>query len=404
MTAAVPKTVFYNADADGLLLGAVQLQPERPASGRVRDEDFRGVSGARIVPLLVDELLGLVQPLWRLATWSGSDGEFALHRLPPSLEAHTSLVLLVDHVDYPPSLSHVLAGIPASDYDRLLDIALATGTPGELRNLAPGETVEVAYELSGLPNRAMVWIEHVADETGTATLQLPDTGRQWMTGSSSTNLVPLVSGRGGVMRRETGAQISRPSGPVGTRDASGRTRLPSDHRYGQMGRAGENRVVVLSVVDAQTAIARRDAQLFLLPTDSPAVYLGKYDGVTGFSARLPVGESSRVVALGPDGSVGFLDIDSGSPGQLRLRAQPTGGVVLDEISHPSPQEPRTLELEFRALDGELAGRVFTRLLERNTDWQLSGLLPGLYQVVDQRGRTSRCRIEPGRQTSLNLSR
>ena len=86
----------------------------RPVAGRVRTAEHHWVGEAEVLPCLVDEVFGLVEPLQQLARQTDAEGRFELGGLPVDLDRHQSIVLLVTHPKHPTTALKILPTTIAS--------------------------------------------------------------------------------------------------------------------------------------------------------------------------------------------------------------------------------------------------------------------------------------------------
>lgn len=397
------------SNAGVLLSEPLALDPSPAIEGTVRDEDQRPVVGARVVPCVIDELFGSMQPWVEGAVATDARGWFTLHSLPSRLSPYTRLGLILLH----PEVASCCVPVPApgtlaaSQSQFQFQFTLEMLAPVIVQHLPPGQPVEFLEELPGTPAGSAVRVHQVnADLQGSAQLRI-GAGQVWLKAGQPArqllrHLVPVdpsstnppgnsQTGRilvpeepvdsGSVMRTlsvvpGSNFQVARSfRGERFAATAPGAARAEPGMMPVFLGAIGElsGRVVQRAELYAVARATERSRPVARL--------LGLEDG-SGSQAAALYGSEQTVVAMADDGSLGVIEVDSS---RTRVLLSDPGSALLGEAARPRPEAPRqVVALRFTPRSPGLLPRIgaeFVRFACAAEGWQVHGVPPGDYEVA-----------------------
>ena len=390
------------SNAGVLLSEPLALDPSPAIGGTVRDEDQRPVVGARVVPCVIDELFGSMQPWVEGAVATDARGWFTLHSLPSRLSPYTRLGLILLH----PEVASCCVPVPApgtlaaSQFQFQFTLELLA--PVTVQHLPPGQPVEFLEELPGTPAGSAVRVHQVnVDLQGSAQLRI-GAGQVWLKAGQPArqllrHLVPVdpspgnpPTGRilvpeepvdlGSVLRTlsvvpGSSFQVARSfRGERFAASAPGAARVEPGMLEVSLGAIGE--LSGRAVPRAELyAVARASDRMRPV-----ARLLGLGDG-SGVQAAVLYGTEQTVVAMADDSSLGVIEVD---PSRTRVLLSDPGAALLGETARPRPEAPRqVVALRFTPRSDLLRriGGEFVRFACAAEGWQVNGLPPGDYEVA-----------------------
>lgn len=387
------------------VLDTLRLAAWRPLWGTVRTHQQQPLAGARIVPCVVDEVFGLCDVREEFAARSDESGRFEVVAPTGGFGPHEHVVLLVEHRDHPTTA--------VRDIERgavqMLELTMDVPRDLRLAGLPASRRVQVLQSVDGLSARSfVVRTEVITDAVGAVTLPRAGSGRLWFLDRETGEGLALVG------RPAEPSDGVAPGGEVFAQDPDATAErlalddLGSNRRW--VGRDGArlasfraqpqnptSRIMVLG----PDAVVVPGTEIYLLSAGATVPeYLGRFDGIESFPFAAPDGRYT-LVAVAPDGSIGWRDGADlvGPNGSIQI--EPLGGVELDLASlRPqgaatahggSPTEPGgvsvdaqgivSANLHFRMLDGPLAGQEFWREVRASGEPRVDGLLPGDYRLT-----------------------
>lgn len=359
-------------------LGALHLSAPIAFWGLVEDREGQPVRGARVVPYVLDQVLDLCDAREDLAASTGVDGRFDLAGLPRDLEPQQVIALVIEHEDHPTTAYREV------DANRSIGrpFRLDRGRDIVLSGLPANRSLQIVQGVPGLPMAQFaVRREVVSDGAGRARMRGVGSGRLWFHDRESRNGVPLVAtvserGEEFLARFDAEHCPSFADVPVGDGPIARR----SGQRFAAFRAAPLRSTTLLTVIDRDSVVVP-GTRLFLIDANGRAEFLGEYSGSEAFRFAAPDGPYS-VVAIGPDGSVGWRSTADLSLGHNSIRMEQVGAVEFD-VPQPELLDPaidRTAVVRFRMLEGALAGREFWRVVRLDGQPRVDDLMPGSYVV------------------------
>lgn len=387
-------------------------RPSVDLIGEVVDESGAPVQYARLVPCVVDELLGTVLPLWHAQDLSYESGSFRLRRLPVELPWHQALVLVVfRHNRETVAVPVPARGGSAAPFCRTRVVMRAL-REARIVGLAPNSTVEIWQDVTGLPGgSAARTYTRETDERGEVVGLLVESGQLWVrSGPLDHGEVRRLDLGGGAAERvyAVGPGPWLPEAAVfRTKDNVPGTelRLASSYRHQTCGHAAQENGLLVTAVETSRWSGLDRAQVFALSPSGPrgsgqARFLGFTSPAGALAVGLTPGENA-VLVIGPQGEVAIEDalLLPGSnytvyvreTGTLRLENLPASPLGLVPLS-------QTVVLEQVAPAFGLKPRL-TRFTCQALGWEVPDLPAGTYRVrVGELERT--VQIQPGAVTVL----
>lgn len=376
-------------------LDPIRLAPERQVMGTVLDPDRRPLAGARVTPVLVDELSGGSKRMTSVvaSAVTGADGSFSLWRLPAAMPPHVDICLLVEHAQHGPVAAMDLFAAP-SLHDRAISVVMARRERVSLADLPPGQVVEILSSIRNLAPATMLDVSSVlVPASGVAEIAVAEGASLWL--RRDQDLVALAPSRPGALRVLEEHAPSRVAALAGTRPTHAETVLESGNwRYDELFTGGtERRTVALMDRDGHDLAG---AQLFVASKhDGSLSYLGE---MTAAQADwvLPSPADYRIVAISDDGAVGVTDANELQENMLRVRVLAPGSARLpDEIVAgllPTIDQHGGFAVFELQMIEPLRDYVVYRHVGRDSGWELRGLIPGSYRLVGADGSSWNVRV------------
>ncbi len=325
-----PKVLALAGVAAGEAPAELLLVPDRRLSGRLLDQDNRPVPGARLLPALVDEALGLVEPLAHLAVEPGADGRFVVSGLPAMLPPQVSLVLVALGGDGAPRICFSSQGHDAMG-DAALHLSLGRSGPLRLAGLPHGGDLEVLQEVVGLPRSRLFGRRRVtASPLGEVELTDGAGARLWLLHQDKAPQA-LLPGPDGSLRPAPDlaapaalAAVRAGNGPWFFRGGGQAQRFLQVAEVPVQGSAGH-----VSVHQDGTSLpARAGAMVFLAEEGgSETVFLGICSGEP-LAFAVPAGGYS--LAAIDEESLGYLRVLPGTDPNLTIPVHRTRSLTLPE--------------------------------------------------------------------------
>lgn len=381
------------AGHEGSSLAPLTVPRERVAAGRILDEHQRPLAGARITPLVVDELTGATMRLDARAVTADEAGTFRLRRLPSSALPLQRLALLVEADGQVPAVFHEPAGMAAAPRDQALWLQLPPSRARLVRGLPAGGSCTLLEGYAGVPAGSLVRRHAVqADAAGRVLLRAMGVGPCWIVlpDGEVAELHP-------VEQSEELAPGAPPAAPVAQRLraalASGRGEglfAGGAQRFARLAPATEPARFV-TVRDIAATTARSGFWIFAQPQDGTDWWLlGEFDGrhAVGMPA---LDEPSGLIAVGADGSIGMLSVDA-------VEAAAAAGTTMLEIPVASAGRIEA-GAEFGARAAAAGGwnvRIVREGDGRHEDADATLLPLELVRRFDSAGRSQAVSVPPGR--------
>ncbi|MFO1051949.1 MAG: zf-HC2 domain-containing protein [Planctomycetota bacterium] len=377
----------------------IALVPDPGLRGEVLDAAGSPVAGARVTACVVDEMFGLVDRLDDRAARTGADGSFALRGMPAELDGQQALAVLVEAPGHP-RLARALRR------DVVGDAALRLVVPEPRRlalaGLPADRPVEILQEIPGLPLAGTSERFALAtDHLGRVALDAAGPGDLWLR-EGADGLRRLVVDKDGVLALADGSTAARLNLQtrrlVALQSGDSATDRPQSAAVASLGTrfdrarptAGGARVAL--TLRNPGAMSQRDfTRVFVEFESGEIAFLGLWDGISSLPFDPPAGRSFRIVAIGPDGSVGSLGSEDLERGDAVIALEPPGGA--DAAS--GPLSPIAGECVFELLDGPFAGQRFWRNVDFEHGVSADRLLPGTYRVTLPDGRRASCTVPAG---------
>lgn len=366
--------------------------------GVVVDDLQQPLANVQVVPCVVDELFGGLQPLETSRVVAGPDGRFRIERLPARLPPHHAMVLLLWRADLVtstvalPVRGGVLANEPLAPIAmRPLQVVQLTGMFGNSQY----EVIETLEQDDGLlPTGTAVRRRTVQTDGWGRVSGFPagfgDIYVRKTSGPTSglvKQLLPQPIGSGTLTYGQP--QAMRPFGEVflTVQTLPGTDlELANTHRCKNIQVAANENPVANKVLSVKDALGRTigGAQVFAVDggTVQPnARFLG-FSSELGALSLEPVRDSGDVVVVAADGAISVVPSPSAQTGVVTIDAQlqVTGRVLLAPPLRPA--DGRMVTVRFERLDLPLPGvhRFAIRLASETTGWEFQDLPAGTYKV------------------------
>jgi hypothetical protein len=376
----------------------------RRLAGRILDPDNRPVAAVRLLPVLVDEVLGLVQPLVGLITGVAPDGHFVVDGLPARLPPRMSLTLVALCGDGAPQVCFSSQGV--EDYrDSALRLCIRPRPVARLAGLPAGADLEILQPVDGVAPLRLFGRRDVASNLlGEAELRHGFADTLWLLRLDQPPQM-LRAGADGVLRpvttgdQDAAAALAllrprseRQPGTQPELHASGAGQSHRLQRVAEVPVQGAGRQGFITVhlpvdLEGSPVLARTGASLFLREDGSSEVlFLGVCAG-GALPFQVPRGRFT-LVAIDPEGRFGQLQVlAAAEPGpQPRLSVPlwaPRSLLLSDVLVARARAAGGVVQLRLDGADGA-AGRgevlYLTRQLRAMDSGEIRGLLPGSYQI------------------------
>ncbi len=369
------------------------MAPDRRLSGRLLDQDNRPIPAVRLLPVLVDEALGLVEPLPQLARDLQPDGHFDLEGLPATLPPQVSLVLVALCGDRAPQVCFSSQRADGNLRDAALRLSMGAPDPIRLAALPISRDLEVLQSVVGLPPQQLFARRSVTSgPLGEAQLRYGAGATLWLLRNDQPPQA-LVAGADGRLR--PAEHIVAPPEMAALR-AGSETRLHAScagqtQRFARvaevpMGRLAGGAGHITVHQDGAPVQARSGAMVFLWEQGgSETVFLGVYSG-----GPLPFAV--------PAGGYSLLALDQGGLGHLQVAAgvEPQPQLSIPVLATRSLSLSDDLINHGRGVGGivhlrwEGRGRrmYLTRQVPLTGSGEFHGLLPGSYEIRFPDGTTT----------------
>jgi len=372
------------------------MAQDRRLSGRLLDQDNRPIPAVRVLPVLVDEALGLVQPLPNLATDLGPDGRFAVAGLPATLPPQVSLVLVALCRDRAPQICFSSQRADGSLRDAALRLSIGVTDPVRLAGLPAGRDLEVLQSVVGLPPQQLFGRRLVTSSPlGEASLHHGAGATLWLLRDDQPPQA-LVAGADGRLRPRDSVVV--PPALVALRrgheprlhaSAVGQTQrfarvaeVPIERRAGGAGH--------IIVHQAGAPVQARSGAMVFLSESSVSGSGGSENGGSG-STFLGVYSGGPLPFAKPAGGYSLLALDQGGLGHLLV---PAGAELQRQLSIPVQRMTSSLLLSDDLLNrcrsaggivhlrwqGEGRQMFLTRQMPLTGSGEFRGLLPGSYEI------------------------
>jgi hypothetical protein len=369
--------------------------------GIVVDDLQQPLANVQIVPCVVDELFGGLQPLESSRVMAGPDGRFRIERLPARLPPHHALVLVLWRTDLVTSTVAlpVRGGVLANEL--LAPIAMRPLQVIRLSGLAHHHNYEVFETLDAgttdqgeglLPQGSAVRRRTVhTDGSGSVLNFAAGFGRIFVRSTQgATTFVKQMSASS--MAGTTPVYTPHTPVPASTVFLSLQAVPGTDlefagsHRCKHIQVAANENPVANKVLSVKDALGRTvgGAQVFAIDggTVQPNVRFLGFSSELGALSLEPVRDSGDVVVVTVDGAISVVPSPSSQSDVVTIEAylQPTGRVLLAPPLRPA--DGRMVAVRFERLDLPLPGvhRFAIRLASETTGWEFQDLPPGTYKV------------------------
>lgn len=371
-----------------------------PVDGVVVDDLQQPLANVHVLPCVVDELFGGLQPLETLRAIAGPDGRFRIERLPSRLPPHHAMVLVLwrsDLVTATVALP-VRGGVLANEL--LAPIAMrplqvvTLGSPTALFANSQYDVFETLDQGDGLlPKGTAVRRRTVTtDANGQVQNFQAGFGQIFVRRASGQQvlikqLVPSQFSPGSLVYGTAlspvpMASVFQPHSPVAGTDLE----IASTHRCRHIQVVPNENPVANQVLSVKDPLGRTvgGAQVFAVDGGQvqPNVRFLGFSSELGSLSLEPVRDSGDVVVVGADGSLAVVPLPSSQLGVATIDAalHPPGRVLLAPSVRPT--NGGLVALRFDRLDLLLPNmqRFAIRLASETTGWEFQDLPPGTYKV------------------------
>ena len=369
--------------------------------GIVVDDLQQPLANVQILPCVVDELFGGLQPLDSSRVMAGPDGRFRIERLPARLPPHHAMVLVLWRSDLVTSTVALpvrggllaneplapiamrplqlirLAGLAHHHHYEVFE-ALASGTTDQGDGLLPqGSAVRrltVHTDGSGsVLNFAAGFGRIFVRSTQGATTFVKE-----MSASSMAGTTPVYTPHTPVPASTVFLSLQAVPGTD--------LEFAGSHRCKHIQVAANENPVANKVLSVKDALGRTvgGAQVFAIDggTVQPNVRFLGFSSELGALSLEPVRDSGDVVVVTVDGAISVVPSPSSQSNVVTIEAylQPTGRVLLAPPLRPA--DGRMVAVRFERLDLPLPGvhRFAIRLASETTGWEFQDLPAGTYKV------------------------
>lgn len=391
-------------------LPTTQLQAVPSTVGQVVDGAGAPLADAVVVPVLYDEILGLVQPWPSRQATADQHGQFLLHGLPRSLPAHQVLGLLALHPSRDVRFQPIaLPGSAAASVP--IRVALPSLRTVAVRGLPPSASLEIYEELSGLPANAggIGMRRHVVASTaaGEAAGLRIGAGRLWLRAGSpqAPTLRRITWGHGSnepywvesssrpyaeVFREPAAAMI-----PMLSVSVDEDIRISGEQRLDSYRTLGNSTMLQVIAADAGIPVPIPDAQVFALTPRGCGCFSGRFLGLQdGDGIPLDLDSTEVEVVAMVNGMIGYVDRSQfNTAGSKTLRVAATGSVQFENDALLQDR-PVLVTLTPRSRGAAGARPPLYRFATRG-DAVVSGLPAGDYDLVMDTGASCTVTVAPG---------
>ncbi|MBK8977521.1 MAG: zf-HC2 domain-containing protein [Planctomycetes bacterium] len=400
-------------------LGDIALDDGAPLRGVVLDP-ARGLRGpVRVVPWVVDETFGTVEPLEQLAVpvvglEGAAQGSFAVSRLPQTLDAGETLVLALVDGDFVRCARIVgTDGVVHRDAQPV-ELAVPLGRAVELAvDGHAGALLTVLETVPGLPSTVCALVhEGVADAAGRLAFHTIGGGELRFVDPDSDAVFEVGLDPGSGLWRPGGAALEharvgvaqlRIEGVLQRSDDGMRTvtSLARGRRFARFGPVGEGgRTLVVTVHDAVRP-APPVCQVFARSPDGVLGFLGVHDGASAPVLELPWQAAGagdlELVAIGADGSIGRLRVPQGTEVLDSIELRAPGVIDLGGVAS-------SVVAQYRVVPLDAPGGVERwRTLGGAVGVSVGRLEAGRYRVVEAGVRSWECSVPVGGRVVLDAS-
>ncbi|MBL9077995.1 MAG: zf-HC2 domain-containing protein [Planctomycetes bacterium] len=367
---------------------SIVLDLAEPVRGQVVDVLDQPVLGVRVVPCIVDELLGHVYPVPVIAESSDDQGRFTVRRFAPNLPQHQHLALVLAHPEFSPLVVPVPVRGSANALLPMAPVVLKRLHSVVLDFGVPHADITLWEDIEGLATRAVWQRQFHADHHGKVWDAAVGEGLLWRVVGSGNNMAvtntnigfagPFVTvGLGG-------------SSPVGAQFRPLQN-LPGTDLY--LASSVRHQRIDTSTGGARALIARdslgrvvANAQVFATsPTGPRGTVETRFLGLTSSQGMLTLGAfgGENLLVLGADGAFATVPQSQQSGLVLSAQLQPTGRVLLGETLRPGAAGATVVRMRFRRQFTDMPEGmevVAERFASEATGWEVAGLVPGFYMV------------------------
>ncbi len=371
-----------------------------PVDGVVVDDLQQPLANVHVLPCVVDELFGGLQPLETLRAIAGPDGRFRIERLPSRLPPHHAMVLVLWRSDLVTSTVAlpVRGGVLANEL--LAPIAMrplqvvTLGSSNALFGNSQYDVFETLDQGDGLlPKGTAVRRRTVTtDANGQVQNFHAGFGQIFVRRASGPQvlvkqLVPSQFAPGSLVYGTAltpvpMASVFQPHSPLAGTDLE----IASTHRCRHIQVVPNENPVANQVLSVKDPLGRTvgGAQVFAVDGGQvqPNVRFLGFSSELGSLSLEPVRDSGDVVVVGADGSLAVVPRPSAQLGVATIDAtlHPPGRVLLAPSVRPA--NGGLVALRFDRLDLQLPNmqRFAIRLASESTGWEFQDLPPGTYKV------------------------
>ncbi|MHC4512450.1 MAG: anti-sigma factor family protein [Planctomycetota bacterium] len=368
----------------------------RRLTGWLLDPDNRSIQGVRLLPVLVDEALGLVQPLPGQAVDLKPGGHFVVAGLPATLPPQVSLALVALSSDRAPQVCFSSQHADSDLQDRALQLSMRTMATVRLARLPAARDLQILQQVPGLPPQQLFGCRHVSSNP-LREAKLPHGGGAtlWLLRDQQPPQA-LVAGPDGVLRPD--AEVDPPASIVALRAGAGHDLYASGigqrTRFAQVAEVPDGGTPgYITVHQAGGPVqARAGAMVFLcrdgvgvVPagttpgTTAASTFLGLYSGSDPLPFAVPDG-GYRLLAINHEGRMGHVQVAAGAeaPPRLAIPVQATRSLVLSDDDVARARAAGGI-VHLRRLRPGWQMHL-TRQVRATGPGELRGLLPGSYQL------------------------
>lgn len=371
-----------------------------PVDGVVVDDLQQPLANVHVLPCVVDELFGGLQPLETLRAIAGADGRFRIERLPARLPPHHAMVLVSWRADLETTTVAlpVRGGVLANEL--LAPIAMrplqvvTLGSSSALFGNSQYDVFETLDQGDGLLPKGTAIRRRTVTTDGNGQVQNfhAGFGKIYVRRSNSPQVLvkqlvpsqvapgPLVYGT--ALQPVPLVSVFQPMAPVTETDLE----LASSHRCRQIQVIPNENPVANQVLSVKDQLGRTvgGAQVFAVDGGlvQPNVRFLGFSSELGSLSLEPVRDSGDVVVVAADGSLAVVPLPSSQLGVATIDAplHEPGRVLLAPPLRPA--DGRMVAVRFERLDLPLPGvhRFAIRLASETTGWEFQDLPAGTYKV------------------------
>lgn len=377
----------------------VVLEPSSPLVGTVVDEFGQGRYGVRVVPCVVDEWFGCVLVWGEGQASTSQSGEFRIRRLPHDLPQHQHLALLLVHPDLQTTVAPVPVRGDVAALAQLDPIRMPALRTIDLRGLLPNTDYTIYEEIPRLPSGVAVWQRSVHTDY---------LGRVEDTRVGGDSLWAKEVGQGTMRElrfsQQNTVRVYQPFGLTVSVDSvfpsldaiPGTNLLISssirhaEFEPGLFVSAGSASGHPVQFVDQATGHPVPSVEVFTVQSTNGRT-VNRFAGFAGIDANgdpvvstmRDLGQGESLLALGADGSVGWLAAGQWT-GNPVVPMRSSGRVLVDESLRPQAgSQSEVVVLRFERADTSLPGLspVAVRFACAANGWEVGNIVPGEYRVL-----------------------